>query len=197
MGASSRTQLKVDRPEYLAGEKVVISGKIYTPNFTPLVEASVAGELTITPSTQGGTTPAEATPSDSAKALEKTELHLIAAPDHPGEYQAEFTPKVPGEYRFSTTMDPKAVVKFEVLAPKLEQSETAMNESLMQSMARISGGKFLREEDLDSLPNLVSSHSATVPTFKKVELYYSVWWMVALMVIASLEWLLRRLWQLK
>ncbi|MEI8341285.1 MAG: hypothetical protein WCH43_07080 [Verrucomicrobiota bacterium] len=184
LGASSRTQLKVDQPEYLAGDKVVISGKIYTPNFTPLVEAAVPGLFTIT-SPEGKT--------DG----EKNELRLLAVPDRPGEYQVEFTPKIPGEYRFSTLMDPKAVVKFDVRAPKLEQGETAMNAPLLQSMAQISGGKFLREEDLDGLPNLVSSHSATVPSFKKVELYYSAWWMIALMLIASLEWLLRRLWQLK
>jgi len=184
LGASARTQLKVERPEYLAGDRVVISGKIYTPNFTPLIEASVAGILTVLPPDGKGTG-------------EKLELRLIGSPQHPGEYQLEFTPKLPGEYRFSTVMDPQAVVKFEVVVPKLEQAETAMNAALLQSMADISGGKFLREEDLDTLPNLVSSHSATVPIFKKLELFYSPWWMVALMSIAALEWLLRRLWQLK
>ena len=49
----------------------------------------------------------------------------------------------------------------------------------------------------DELPKLVSSRSATIPTFKKRELFYSPWWMVLLVVLASVEWLFRRLWQLK
>ena len=94
-------------------------------------------------------------------------------------------------------MDPKAVLKFNVVPPKLEQAETAMDASLLQAMAEASGGKFLREEDLNDLPKLVSSRSATVPTFRKRELFYSPWWMVLLVAVACAEWLLRRLWQLK
>jgi hypothetical protein len=184
LGASSRTQLKVEQPEYLAGDKVVISGKIYTQNFMPLIESSVPGILTHTP-------------ADGKGEVEQSEVRLLAVPDHPGEFQLEFTPKAPGDYRFSTLMDPKAVLKFVVIAPKIEQGDTAMNAPLLKAMAQISGGKFLREEDLDGLPQLISSHSATVPTFKKIELYHTAWWMLALMVIACLEWLLRRLWQLK
>jgi len=44
---------------------------------------------------------------------------------------------------------------------------------------------------------LVSEKSATVATFKKVELYHSFWWVPALLLFAFLEWLLRRLAQLK
>lgn len=182
LGASARTQLKVEKPEYFTGDKVMISGKIFTENFAPLVEASVPGTMTFT-----GTSGKE----------EKSDVRLLAMADQPGQYEVEFTPKAAGEYHFSTIMDPKAVVKFDVSEPKLELGETAMNASLLKNMAEISGGKFLREEDLDGLPNLVASHSATIPSFKKVELYYSAWWMLALMLIAALEWFLRRLWQLK
>ena len=184
LGASARTQLKVDRPEYLVGDKVVISGKIFTQTFAPLKEATVPGTLVVT-----GT-------EDGAKD-ETSELRLVEVPDQKGSYQAEFTARKAGQYRFSTLMDPKAVLKFNVIPPKLEQAETAMDASLLQAMADASGGKFLREENLHELPKLVSSRSATVPTFKKRELFYSPWWMVVLVGLAAAEWLLRRLWQLK
>jgi hypothetical protein len=184
LGASARTQLKVDRPEYMVGDKVVISGKLFTQSFAPLNEATVPGTLMVT-----GT-------EDGAKE-ESSELRLIQVPDQKGAYQVEFTARKAGQYRFATLMDPKAILKFNVIPPKLEQAETAMDASLLQAMADASGGKFLREENLNDLPKLVSSRSATVPTFKKRELYYSPWWMVALVVIAATEWLFRRLWQLK
>ena len=184
LGASTRTQLKVDRPEYMVGDKVVISGKLFTQSFAPLSEETVPGTLTIK-----GT-------EDNAKP-EASELRLVAVPDQKGSYQVEFTARKAGEYRFSTLMEPAAVLKFNVIPPKLEQAETAMDASLLQAMADASGGKFVREENLNDLPKLVSSRSATVPTFKKRELFYSPWWMVALVVIVALEWLFRRLWQLK
>jgi len=184
LGASARTQIKLDRPEYMVGEKVLISGSIFTQTFAPLKEASVPGTLVFAGT---GESPVE----------EAVELRLVQVPDQPGRYQAGFTPRKAGQYRFSTLMDPKAVLKFNVVPPKLEQAETAMDASLLQAMAEASGGKFLREEDLNDLPKLVSSRSATVPTFRKRELFYSPWWMVLLVAVACAEWLLRRLWQLK
>ena len=184
LGASARTQIKVDRPEYMVGDKVLISGKLFTQSFAPLKEASVPGTLVYAGT---GDAPVE----------ESVELRLVQVPDQAGGYQAEFTPRKAGQYRFSTLMDPKAVLKFNVVPPKLEQAETAMDASLLQSMADASGGKFLREEDLNDLPKLVSSRSATVPTFRKRELFYSPWWMAVLVLLACTEWLLRRLWQLK
>ena len=89
------------------------------------------------------------------------------------------------------------MLKFDVVSPKIEFADTAMNATLLQNIAQISGGKFLREEDLNGLPALISSNSSTVPSFKKIELYYSVWWMVAIMALVAMEWLFRRLWQLK
>ncbi|CAN5721254.1 hypothetical protein BH09VER1_BH09VER1_34770 [soil metagenome] len=184
LGASTRTQIKVDRPEYLVGDKVVISGKLFTQSFSPVKEATVPGTLIFT-----GT--------DSGAKEESSELRLVAVADQPGGYHAEFTALKPGQYRFSTLMDPKAILKFSVASPRVELAETAMDASLLQSMADASGGKFLREENLNGLPDLISSRGATVPTFKKRELFYSPWWMVLLVTLACTEWLLRRLWQLK
>lgn len=186
LGASARTQLKVARPEYTVGEKVTISGKLYTASFSPLGEASVPGTL----SALAPDAPANAKP-------ETREVSLLEKPDAPGEYQLDFVARTPGEYRFSTILDPNAVLKFEVTAPRLEQSQTAMDASLLGTMAQISGGRFLREENLNGLPELIASRTMTVPTFKKRELFYSPAWMASLMLLAISEWFLRRLWQLQ
>ena len=151
LGASARTQLKVARPEYTVGDKVTISGKLYTASFAPLGEASVPATLSIlNPEAPAGAAP------------ELREVSLLETPDTPGEYQLEFVARTEGEYRFSTILDPNAVLKFTVTAPRLELSQTAMDSSLLQTMAQISGGKFLREEDLHGLPDLIASHTMTV-----------------------------------
>jgi len=182
LGASTRTQLKVERPQYIPNDKVVISGPIYSEKMTPLTDPTVPGTITYT------------TPDGKEG---KDNVFLQLSPETPGQYELDYPAKEVGEYQFTTSIDPKAVIKFEVISPKIELADTAMNADLLQNMANISGGKFLREEDLNTLPGLVFSHSATVPKFEKKELCYNPIWMGALMLVAILEWLFRRLWQLK
>lgn len=185
-GASSRTQLKADRERYFVGDKVNISGKIYKEGYEVQTIGVLQGRLKIT------TSDAKGAP------VEKTvPLDVSAVADQPGQYRAEFTAEAPGRYSFSTLDDPEAAVKFEVIEPKIEQMETALNERALKAMADAAKGTFLREEDLDKLPDLVSSQSATVATFRKVDLFHSPWWMVLLFVVLFAEWLLRRLKQLK
>jgi hypothetical protein len=184
-GGSARTQLKTDRQQYAVGDKVTVSGKAYTEGFNPLLEPSLPGTLKITSTDASG------------KITEKKQVfNLSAVPDING-FSGEFTAKAPGEYAFSTLRDPETVLKFEVLESRVEQLQTALNERMLRAMAESSGGRFFREEDLDQLPGLLKEKSATVASFKKLELYYSAWWLLALLTFAFLEWLLRRLSQLK
>jgi hypothetical protein len=183
LGASSRTQLRTENPLYFTGDKVVISGKVLSADFRPLIEPSVPGILRRQPTLDGPIT--------------ERPLTLAPIPDQQGSYRAEFEAKEPGFYSFSTLIDPQAAVKFEVQDRQIELGETAMNESLLKSMAELSGGKFFREETLDKLPDEIASRSATIPTYKKLELFYNPWWIVTLIGLMCLEWLLRRLWQLR
>lgn len=183
LGASTRSQLKSDKAVYYAGDKVIISGKVLGEDFRPVLDPSVRGTLQRRQTLEGN-------PEESA-------LNLASIPDQPGSYEVEFEVKQAGFYSYSTILDPKAAVKFEVVDPQIEMGETAMNEATLKNMANLSNGVFMREEDLDKLPDLVSSRSSTLPTYKKLELYYSPWWIVALITFIALEWLLRRVWQLR
>lgn len=183
-GASSRTQLKSDRDQYFVGDKVVISGKVYNENFQLLKVDSLQGKAKVRTVTGGSE--------------EKTiPLDLMAVSGQEGQYRGEFTAQTTGQYSYSTLQDPAAVVKFEVTQPNLEQMETAMNQNLLQGMADAGHGHFLREEDLNKLPSMISDQSATVPLFRTIELFHSAWWLALLLVLFCLEWLLRRLKQLK
>jgi hypothetical protein len=104
---------------------------------------------------------------------------------------------VPGSYSFATTRDPEGVIRFDVVDARPEQSQTALDEKLLKAMAEVSGGQYFREENLYELPAKIAAKSATVATFKKVDLYYSGWLLAALLILLFLEWLLRRLTQLK
>lgn len=184
-GASQLVQLRADQPRYFVGDQVTISGQIYQKNFEPLATASVPGKL-VAGSKEAGQGGGEA-----------RDLSLAAVPGKRGEYEARFKAEKAGVYQFSCVQDPKAVVEFEVVDPQAELLETAMNAELLESMAKSSNGKFLREEDLDSLPDLLQARSKTIPQFDQIKLYESPWWLVALVGLLCLEWMFRRMWQLK
>jgi len=188
LGASALTQLKTDRASYLTGDKIKISGRIFQSGFAPLTDAEVPGTLTFIP---------EAKPGQPAPAAQTKELRLEAIPDRPGEYRGEVTAETAGNYSYSTARDPSVVVKFQVAEPRAELSDIAMNEKLLRAMATASGGHFLREEDLSSLPELVTSSSAGSVTFKKIPLAFAPI-ILALMILAGCaEWLWRRKLELK
>ena len=184
-GASPHTQLRADRQQYSVGDTVTISGKAFLENFAPLLAPQLDGVLTFASTDANGKT-----------STQKQALNLAATPDARG-FLGGFTAKAAGEYEYSTTRDPEAVLRFAVTEPRLEKIQTALNERLLKSMADISGGHFFREEDLDHMPQFVSRKTTTVESYRRLEIYHSCWWLVALIVLASAEWLLRRLNQLK
>jgi len=180
-GASPLTQLKSDRRRYATGDRVVIQGPVYEEGFTPLVQPTLDGALSIDPHGEGSAS------SES--------FHL----ENTGEnnYRGDFVPRQPGSYRFVTERDPDGVVRFDVVDARLEYAQTAMDARRLQAMADTSGGRFLREEDLHGLPDLIVSQSATVTTFEKIRLYHSAWFLAALLLFLFLEWWMRRRTRLK
>lgn len=182
-GASKQVQLRVDRPEYQLGERVVISGRLYQADFKPLVADVVPARATFMA-------------SNGVDSVEQ-EVMLRPVPDEAGGYRAEFSPTVPGHYKFFTLLDSSAVVEFDVVEPRLEQADAAMNLSLLEATAAAGGGHLLREENLFELPNLLESKGGTVSSLKRFELTYSPVLLSLLILFACAEWLVRRLNRLK
>jgi len=178
-GASSLTQLKSERKQYAVGDTVVISGNAYTEGFEPLIVPTLEGTMKME---AGGRTEQE-----------PFELHAIER----NAFRGEFTASVPGSYSFATTRDPEGIVKFEVVDARPERTQTALDEKLLKAMAENSGGLFFREEHLSELPDKIAAKSATVASFKKLDLFHNGWLLTALLGFLFFEWLLRRLTQLK
>ena len=181
-GASPLTQLRTDRKQYDAGERVVISGNAYTGNYEPLIVPSLEAQLV-------HTKPGESTPSSTRS------INLSATGKN--FFRAEFVAQEPGSYAFHTVHDPEGVLKFEVVDPDLEGKQTQLDDRLLKNMAAAAGGRFLREENLHLLPEWISATSVRVASHRKWELYYSTWILGGLCVLLFAEWTLRRLSRLK
>jgi len=207
LGASRLTQLVTEKKNYVSGERVTVSGLLYLNNFQPIVDPTVQGTLTIDPD-PGVTVP----PSELKK-----QITLQANPGRPGYYQGEMVVTTPGIYTFTTENDPSSPLDFRVTAPRFEFGETAMNAKLLQKMADVSGGAFYREETLykmlepstaavapdnsgsaaGKVPNGLGGNTEKVPSPQEVELAFSGFVFAFIIFIATVEWVLRKLWRLK
>ena len=204
LGASRLTQLTTDRKQYVSGERVVISGRLYRSGFQPVIDPTVKGIVTIKPDD-----PATAQASDLRK-----DVSLQANPGKPGFYEGEIVVTTPGIYSFATENDPASTLEFRVTEPKFEFGDTALNIALLKKMAETSGGAFYREEDIYKMlePSPASDSTASggekatgalgsgtikVPSPQEVDLGFSPLYFGLMIFIASLEWLLRKLWRLK
>lgn len=179
------TQLKTDKPRYLVGDHIKISGHVFKPGFEPMTDPELPGSLTIQPTT---VPPSSATASD---------LVLEAIPGRPGEYQGDTIAQVSGSYAYNLARDKETKVKFDVSPPRGELSDIALNEKLLKAMTAEAGGRFLREEDLNEFPDLVTCQTTDAVSLKKIPLSFAPIILITLALLSSAEWFIRRRVELK
>jgi hypothetical protein len=132
-------------------------------------------------------------PSDATRQT----VTLRAVPEQPGMYRGDFTVLTPGIHLFSVKTDPKTIFEISATEAAFEFGETAMNEALLKQMADISGGGFYREESLYHLPEALRANSEHVSSVVDAELWASPLYFLLLLIVATIEWALRKRAQLK
>ena len=173
LGESRRTQLVADKKSYSVGDRVTVYARLYTQRYEPITDANVRGTL----KKEDGTT---------------TSIILKQVPGQPGMYRAEVTAPAAGNYKFGVDTDPATALDLPVTEPKLEFAETAMNESLLRTVAGTSRGAFFREEDLYKLPDSINSQAEKVRSNIDVEIWSSPIFFILMLALAGAEWALRK-----
>jgi len=179
LGGSRRTQFTTDRQSYTVGDRVSLFARLYQADFSPVRAPQVEGNVTVNG-------------RDGAHSLS-----LQPVPDQPGTYHTEFTAVVAGIHQVKVTTDSESALEIAVNEPQYEFGATAMNEPLLRQMAELSSGAFFREENLVNLPDAVRLKNETVQTTVDAELWASPFAFVLLTALPTLEWALRKRWQLK
>ncbi len=182
-GASTRSQLKIERAEYFAGERVRLTARMLKADFTPLDATEIIANLS--PLTTGGAPSAPTT------------VRLAAIAGRPGEFSGDAPAPAEGRYSVSLASDPGAVVPFRVKSSDIELGDIALRERTLRAMAAAGGGKFLREEDLHQLPGWIAAETAKRVTYKKVPLTLAPTLLVLMLLAACIEWFWRRKAELK
>ena len=126
-------------------------------------------------------------------------VSLNADPDVPGIYRGQIAALPEGEYQVSiraagySDAALQARSGFVVLPPESgEMTQTAANESLLKQIAADTGGAFLREEDMFSLPELLRPLSSGRVVESETLIWQSYWWFAAIVMLLTLEWVLRK-----
>ena len=84
-------------------------------------------------------------------------------------------------------------VSFEVGSQAVgELAELSLNEELLKRIAAESGGKYLREEFSAQLREMVASLETGRVVETETVLWQSYWWFSAVLLLLSLEWILRK-----
>lgn len=87
----------------------------------------------------------------------------------------------------------RARTSFVVQSPESHELELiACNDDLLEEMARGSGGQFLREEQFGQLFDLLKPLSSGRVIESDTLLWQSYWWFAAIILLLTIEWLLRK-----
>lgn len=125
-------------------------------------------------------------------------LELEADPTHAGVYRAVTPPLKPGSWQVAVAEGPNATRSDLRLTLRVadtgnqELSTLTMNRPLLETMARNTGGRFLRAEQAKELPNLLQAVDRKQTIVRETLLWSSWWWFGAVIVLLTAEWLLRR-----
>ena len=137
----------------------------------------------------------------SQAAAEPVTLDLQPSPDQPGVYQGKYRPQHPG------------LISIEAISRKgdkpLDNARTSVyndsgnaekfslrqNRELLQRLADVSGGRYWRPDQLAGLPDAIQLSHAGITEQDIRPLWDAPAVFLLLILLKSIEWLLRRRWR--
>ena len=180
-GSAGHARLAADRQSYDPGDRVTLDARATDGQLSPLTDPSITATIT---------------PDDGSDA-KPVAVELKAVPDAPGAYRGDAVATVPGRFVARLDREPKAEARFAVTTATLELSRTALDVAGLREMAAASGGRFFREEDLRELPDAVRPKPEFARSSAEIDLWSSPTYFVVLLLLATVEWVLRKSVQLR
>ena len=116
-----------------------------------------------------------------------------------GVYSGRTAPLLEGQYEVTvqasgfSNQAMNARTSFAVLPQRSEElQEIACNDGLLREISLASGGRFLREEQIGQLTELLSPLSTGHVVESETLLWQSYWWFLAIVGLLTIEWILRK-----
>jgi hypothetical protein len=168
----------LEHPRPVLGAPCAVYARVFDKDYRPAEERRVTARLVR----------ADAPPGDSAA----REVFLDAVSGRPGEYRGMLSNDAAGPWELRLEA-PAASLAYEVSPPpQYELEPGGMAEKALREAARLSGGRFYREEDLCGLPDHVEPRLAEF-TFRAERLLWNPLAMILFVGLVTAEWVLRKL----
>lgn len=171
-------QLDAGQLTYLPGEHAEIRARLRDSEGRPVSDASVSGVLF----------------RDGRKVAT-----IPLAPDEGGLYRGRTTDLESGLYELTvdTAAVPadqiKARTQFTVMEREnAERTLLALNEDLLREMSNAGAGEYFREEQGDALIERLAPLSSGQVIESDTVLWQSWWWFVPIVMLLTIEWILRK-----
>lgn len=126
-------------------------------------------------------------------------IRLTADENAGGLYHGRTAALEPGAYEVGIesaaieARDAKARTEFKVEARETgELTMLNLNEDLLRQMSSASGGQYLREEHIDKLAGLLAPMSQGKVIETDTVLWQSYWWFMPLILLLTVEWIIRK-----
>lgn len=183
-GGNRRGAILTESDSYQLGEAVTVHARLFDRAFSPLQVNDVTAEFRI---------------GDSSG-----EFRLSPLADRPGWYEGRFVPPRTGSCELtlpipeSDSPDDVARREIQIIRPNLEIVDPRMNRSALVGMAELSdGGQYYEIDEAHRIPEAIPDrHESTTIRSRPTPLWDETWLLVALVVLLSAEWALRKYFRL-
>ncbi len=195
---SDLVRVRSDQSTYHFGDEVHLTTQIVDAQFQPVDDAEV--RLIISKGEPGKnlvTAPADnAAPGREIAASRGTELYLT--PGGKGSYSGAFRPEAAGDYQVTAEVlrsgkkAGEASHLFSVGSYNQELSDVALKENILRRLAAQSGGGYAGADSATALIRSIHGTSLHRTLSREVELWHRSALLIAILLLLSLEWYLRR-----
>jgi hypothetical protein len=126
-------------------------------------------------------------------------IRLTAEESTGGMFRGRTAALEPGSYEVGVESaaiaehDAKARTSFKVEPLQTgELTQLNLNEELLRQMSALTGGEYLREEDIDRLVDLLAPISEGRVVESDTVLWQSYWWFLPIVLLLTVEWIIRK-----
>jgi len=174
-----RGSLSTEGTEFPVGDPILVTARLFTPEFEPMQVDEVAVDVLSQESSVAS-------------------LRLARRLDQPGVYEGRYTPQAVGSLRFSITPpggDGAPLFRdARVVRPDIELLHPRLDRASMMSLSALSEkGRYFEVDEIMRIPPLIPDRHEVTTTRATPTTIWDRWWtLAALVALLSAEWAARK-----